>query len=40
MILIKKKKDAAAISDYRPISLVHSFAKLFTKVPAKWLAPN
>jgi hypothetical protein len=26
--------------DYRPISLVHSFAKLFTKVFAKRLAPE
>jgi hypothetical protein len=40
MILLKKKKDAAAISDYRPISLVHSFAKLFTKVLANRLAPK
>jgi hypothetical protein len=40
MIILKKKKDAATISDYRPISLVHSFAKLFTKVLAKRLAPK
>jgi hypothetical protein len=38
--LLKKKNDASLISDYRPISLVHSFAKLLTKVLAKRLAPK
>ena len=38
MILLRKKSDAATIGDYRPISLIHSFAKLFTKVLARhWL---
>ena len=32
MILLKKKTDAANVGDFRPISLIHSVAKLFTKV--------
>ena len=40
MILLHKKIDAATIGDYRPISLIHSFAKLFTKVLARRLAPH
>jgi hypothetical protein len=35
--LIPKKQDAVQIGDYRPISLVHSFAKLFSKVVANRL---
>jgi hypothetical protein len=35
--LIPKKQDAVEIGDYRPISLVHSFAKLFSKVVANRL---
>ncbi|KAK1601250.1 hypothetical protein QYE76_017578 [Lolium multiflorum] len=35
--LIPKKPDALEIKDYRPISLVHSFAKLFSKVIANRL---
>jgi hypothetical protein len=30
--LISKRMDAAEIGDYRPISLMHSFSKLFSKV--------
>jgi len=40
LFLLRKKKDAAAIGDFRPISLIHSFAKLFTKVLARRLAPH
>ena len=36
--LLPKKDDAASIKDYRPISLVHSFAKLITKLLANRLA--
>jgi hypothetical protein len=36
--LLPKKEDAASIKDYRPISLVHSFAKLITKLLANRLA--
>ena len=40
MVLLRKKQDACAVGDYRPISLIHSFAKLFTKVLARRLAPH
>jgi len=36
--LLPKKEDASCIKDYRPISLVHSFAKLVTKILANRLA--
>ena len=36
---MQEKKDALAVGDYRRISLIHSFAKLFTKVLAHRLAP-
>jgi hypothetical protein len=35
--LIPKKPDAMEVKDYRPISLVHSFAKLFSKLMANRL---
>ncbi|WVZ64648.1 hypothetical protein U9M48_014142 [Paspalum notatum var. saurae] len=38
--LIPKKDDACAVKDFRPISLIHSFAKLVTKVLANRLAPH
>ncbi|KAM0856686.1 hypothetical protein ACQ4PT_048958 [Festuca glaucescens] len=37
--LIPKKDDAADVKDYRPIILVHSFAKLFAKLLANRLPP-
>ena len=40
MVLLRKKNEADEIGDFRPISLVHSFAKLFTKVLARRLAPH
>ena len=40
MILLRKKDDATLLGDFRPISLIHSFAKLFTKVLARRLAPH
>lgn len=40
MVLIPKKEDAIRVGDYRPISLVHSFAKLITKIMANRLAPK
>jgi hypothetical protein len=39
MVLLRKKKDAAVVTDYRPISLIHSFSKLFAKVLSLWLTP-
>jgi hypothetical protein len=38
--LIPKKHDAEEVGDYRPISLVHSFAKLFSKLIANHLRPK
>ncbi|KAF8733041.1 hypothetical protein HU200_015400 [Digitaria exilis] len=38
--LLPKKPDARTPSDYRPISLIHSFAKLVAKVLANSLAPS
>ncbi|KAK1691938.1 hypothetical protein QYE76_008635 [Lolium multiflorum] len=38
--LIPKKPDANVMGDYRPISLVHSFAKLFSKVLANRVRPR
>jgi hypothetical protein len=35
--LLPKKGDAEQPKDFRPISLVHSIAKLITKVLANWL---
>ena len=39
LTLIPKKADAVEAKDFRPISLVHSFAKLATKMMANRLAP-
>ncbi|KAM0881175.1 hypothetical protein ACQ4PT_033121 [Festuca glaucescens] len=38
--LIPKREGAADLKDFRPISLVHSFAKLITKVMSLPLAPR
>ncbi|KAM0925514.1 hypothetical protein ACQ4PT_004162 [Festuca glaucescens] len=38
--LIPKKPDAMETKDFRPISLVHSFAKLFSKIIANRLRPR
>ena len=40
IVLIAKKPDAAAAKDYRPITLVHSFSKLVSKLLANRLAPQ
>jgi hypothetical protein len=37
MVLLPKSPEAASPADFRPISLVHSFGKLFTKILAKRL---
>jgi len=36
--LIPKRAEADQVKDFRPISLVHSFAKLATKILANRLA--
>ena len=38
IILLPKKSDARRVSDFRPISLIHSVAKLFAKLLANRLA--
>lgn len=38
MILLRKKDEATLVTDFRPISLIHSFSKLFTKVLANRIA--
>jgi hypothetical protein len=39
IMLLPKKEDALSITDYKPIGLIHSFAKLFAKLLANRLAP-
>jgi hypothetical protein len=39
IILLPKRDGAEKVTDYRPISLIHSVAKLFTKLLALRLAP-
>jgi hypothetical protein len=38
--LLPKKTDALRVGDYRPISLIHAFRKLFSKLLANRLAPK
>ena len=40
IVLLPKKPDAKEAKDYRPITLVHSFAKLVSKLMATRLAPQ
>jgi hypothetical protein len=40
VVLIPKKPNAHKVKDFRPISLIHSFAKLITKMLANRLAPE
>ena len=39
IVLIPKKDGAEELKDFRPISLIHSFAKLVTKMLANRLGP-
>jgi hypothetical protein len=39
IILLLKKEKSESISGYHPISLVHSIAKIFSKILASKLAP-
>lgn len=40
IMLLPKKLDALMVKDFRPISLIHSFAKLVTNILANRLAPS
>jgi hypothetical protein len=40
MVLLRKKKDAEEIKDFRSISVVHTFSKLFAKLLSSRLAPH
>lgn len=40
IVLIPKSEEAIKVGGYRPISLIHSFAKLVTKILAARLAPK
>ena len=40
IVLIPKKDGADSVTDYKPISLIHSFAKIISKILALLLAPK
>ena len=40
MVLIQKTHTPTGLKDYRPISLMHSFSKLFAKCLARRLTPR
>jgi hypothetical protein len=40
MVLLRKKKDACHVTDFRPISLIHNVSKLIAKVLSARLAPH
>jgi hypothetical protein len=40
IMLLPKKEQSGRIRDYRPISLFHNIAKIFSKVLANMLAPQ
>lgn len=40
VVLLPKKSDASAPADYRPITMIHSFVKLASKLMAMHLAPR
>jgi hypothetical protein len=40
VVLIPKKQDASKVSDFRPINLIHSFAKTLSKFLANRLGPK
>jgi hypothetical protein len=40
VVLLPKTSDAASVTDFRPISLINSLAKIITKVLADRLAPR
>jgi hypothetical protein len=40
IVLLPKKAEALRVTDFRPISLIHSIAKIFSKLLANRLAPR
>ena len=40
VVLLPKKDEAVEMRDFRPISLVHSFGKIFSKLLASRLGPR
>jgi hypothetical protein len=40
IVLLPKKEQALSVGDYKPISLVHNIAKVFSKILANMLAPH
>jgi hypothetical protein len=40
VVLIPKKDHSISVNDYRPISLIHSFAKIISKLLANRLSPE
>jgi hypothetical protein len=40
IVLLPKKADTMGVTDFRPISLIHSIAKIFSKLLANRLAPR
>jgi hypothetical protein len=40
MVLLRKKMDASEIRDFRSISLIHCFSKLFAKLLSSRLASH
>jgi hypothetical protein len=40
VVLIPKKSQPERVTDFRPVSLIHSFAKLLSKILANRLAPE
>ena len=40
LILLPKRPDAAALGDYRPISLIHMFAEVVARTLASRVAPR
>jgi hypothetical protein len=40
VVLVPKKQNATKVGDFRPISLIHSFAKVLSKLLANRLSPE
>ena len=40
VVLLPKKVGTNCPADFRPITMIHSFAKLISKLLALWLAPR